>query len=148
MDIPKVEMCCVVGEVASIHLHLVFVYVVCPHDSPTGLFKSHAHEADSGKKLCNRLLLAIHVNAFRNRPMVAGFRTVSSQILTTFQPFFWRAQVTTRSRATFREILRNQYGLFAFGIRHFRGCPCQKHPSTKTATLALGKTKSGLPSRA
>lgn len=34
-----------------------------------------------------------------------------------------------------------------FGIRQCRGQPCQKHPSTNTAFLLLGKTKSGFPSK-
>ena len=63
----------------------------------------------------------------------------------TFQPRCSRTLFTVLSRRTFRLIFRNQYARFVFGIRHLWGWPCQKHPSTNTATRALGKTKSGFP---
>ena len=54
----------------------------------------------------------------------------------------------TESRSMFREILRSQYARFATGnVPHFAH-PCQKHPSTKTASFARGKAKSGLPKMA
>lgn len=79
--------------------------------------------------------------------MVDGFRTVFSQILTTFQPFSLSDRVTRRSLTTLRAIFCSQYARCAFGIRHFVGWPCQKQPSTNTATRAVGNTTSGFPWR-
>lgn len=70
-----------------------------------------------------------------------------SQILITFQPCSFSVRTTSLSRAMLRAILLDQYSRFFLGSRHFLGCPCQKQPSTKTATLARGNTKSGFPKR-
>ena len=66
---------------------------------------------------------------------------------TTLYPKIPSSRVTFLSRFTFVSILLRQNALWVFGkwllsqIRH----PCQKHPSTNTATLYFGKTKSGCP---
>lgn len=66
---------------------------------------------------------------------------------TTLYPKSPSARVTFLSRFTFASILLRQNVLWVFGkwlllqIRH----SCQKHPSTNTATLYFGKTKSGCP---
>lgn len=66
---------------------------------------------------------------------------------TTLYPKIPSSRVTFLSRFTFVSILLRQNVLWVFGkwlllqIRH----PCQKHPSTNTATLYFGKTKSGCP---
>jgi len=70
---------------------------------------------------------------------------MSSHILTTFQPIPLRVRFTSLSRATLRFIFFSQYSRLACGTRHFRGCPCQKHPSTNTTTFLRGNEKSGLP---
>jgi hypothetical protein len=63
----------------------------------------------------------------------------------TCQPFSLSVRLTSLSLAMLRAIFFFQYARFALGTRHLRGCPCQKHPSTNTATLSLGNTKSGFP---
>ena len=66
---------------------------------------------------------------------------------TTLYPKSPNSRVTFLSRFTFVSILLRQNALWVFGkwlllqIRH----SCQKHPSTNTATLYFGKTKSGCP---
>ena len=45
-------------------------------------------------------------------------------------------------------ILVSQNFLFVFGRMLCLGQPCQKHPSTNTATLAAGNTMSGFPGKA
>lgn len=69
-----------------------------------------------------------------------------SQILTTFQPAVFRNLLVRRSRILLPWIFFSQRLVFVFGFRFLpQQCPCQKHPSTKTANLALGQIKSGLP---
>jgi len=69
-----------------------------------------------------------------------------SHNLTTVQPSFCRRLVVFLSLALFVRNFFSQNDLFCFGaLRHLH--PCQKHPSTKTATRNRGKTKSGRPGR-
>src|SRR5947208_1041258 len=69
-----------------------------------------------------------------------------SQIRTTVQPRSRKRRFVRRSRALFVLIFLRHASLFVFGVMFFpQSCPCQKHPSTKTATLATGHAKSGLP---
>ena len=83
------------------------------------------------------------------RPIWAlgDFLSEHSRMRTTLYPKTTSSRVTFLSRFTFASILLRQNVLWVFGkrlllqIRH----PCQKHPSTNTATLYFGKTKSGCP---
>jgi hypothetical protein len=68
-----------------------------------------------------------------------------SQILRTRQPLERSVRVTSRSRVRLRLILAAQNFLRVAGTRQRVGCPCQKSPSTNTATFSAGKTKSGFP---
>ena len=83
----------------------------------------------------------------RRNNCVSLFRARScSQIRSTRQPRFRSVLLTSRSRCTFRASLAFQNATRVFGVRAWRRHPCQKQPSTKTASLAVRKTKSGLPS--
>ena len=68
-----------------------------------------------------------------------------SQTRMTRQPAARSSRVTARSRALLRASLGTQNKIRDFGIRAWRGHPCQKHPSTKMTTLSRRKTKSGFP---
>lgn len=72
-------------------------------------------------------------------------RTSCSQILITLTPSFQSALLTSFPRATFRPILASQYARFCFGILRQSLQPCQKQPSTKTATAFFANQKSGTP---
>ena len=74
-------------------------------------------------------------------------RSSCSQILTTFQPRARSARLTRRSRALLPAVLSRQNLALVLGRVACRGQPCQKQPSTNTAVLSFGKTKSGLPGR-
>ncbi len=81
------------------------------------------------------------------RATVAGARffvSPHSQIRITDQPAFRSSRFTFRSRFWFRVIFASQNSAFCFGRVPCRGQPCQKHPSTNTATRAARNTKSGL----
>jgi len=52
---------------------------------------------------------------------------------------------TSRSRSLFAASLRRQNAALVLGLVACLGQPCQKQPSTKTASLIAGKIKSGLP---
>jgi hypothetical protein len=69
--------------------------------------------------------------------------TSCSQTRITFQPSPTRSLRVRVSRRRFRRIFKRQYSLFDFGTLLCFSHPCQKHPSTKTATLRSRKTKSG-----
>lgn len=69
------------------------------------------------------------------------------QMRKTVQPLDLSSLVTMRSRALFLVTLAFQYGLLLFGNLKCFGHPCQKQPSTKTATLDSGKAKSGRPGK-
>jgi hypothetical protein len=72
-------------------------------------------------------------------------RTMSScsHTRTTTQPADRSLASESWSRALFRKSFSFQYQLFTFGTRATcSGHPCQKHPSTKTATFVGPKTTS------
>ena len=69
-----------------------------------------------------------------------------SQSLRTAKPDFLRFLRFRRSLSLFRSILVFQNGRFVLGMWPHFGQPCQKHPSTNTATFSIGKKKSGDPS--
>jgi len=69
-----------------------------------------------------------------------------SQMRSTRQPRCRNVRVTSRSRVLFRASLEAQYAIQVRGIWPCRGQPCQKHPSTNTATRSRRQTKSGEPS--
>jgi len=83
-----------------------------------------------------------NTESFRNTD---GFPISLSQILTTVQPSFLSARFTQRSRLLLIAIFDFQNSTFVFGRRPREGCPCQKSPSTNTATRSSRNTKSGLP---
>jgi hypothetical protein len=68
-----------------------------------------------------------------------------SQTETTLYPADRTARLTNRSRCLFRSIFFLQNAALVFGKCPHFGQPCQKQPSTNTATLDLTKTKSGFP---
>ena len=68
-----------------------------------------------------------------------------SHTRSTVQPAARRARETARSRCAFRASFGCQYARRDEGTRPWRGQPCQKQPSTNTATFSARKTKSGLP---
>ena len=70
-----------------------------------------------------------------------------SQIRMTRQPRCRSASDTDWSRARFRVILASQNAELLFGTLKCRGQPCQKQPSTNTATFHFWKEKSGRPGR-
>ena len=61
----------------------------------------------------------------------------------TRQPARRSTRVTSRSRARFAANFCRQNAALPFGCVACFGHPCQKHPSTKTASRSLGNTKSG-----
>ncbi len=72
------------------------------------------------------------------------FRASScSQTRTTRHPRARSSRLTRRSRARLPRIFFRQNAAFCFGHVAWLGQPCQKHPSTNTASRSLGKTKSG-----
>lgn len=77
----------------------------------------------------------------------ADSRGSCSQTRTTVHPAFVNAASASRSRSTLRRSLGVQYHSFVEGILPWSGQACQKHPSTKTATLRAVKTTSGLTGR-
>jgi hypothetical protein len=68
-----------------------------------------------------------------------------SQIRSTRQPALLSSRFTFRSRCLFPVSFLAQNSSFCFGHVACFGHPCQKQPSTKTATRSRKKTKSGLP---
>ena len=73
------------------------------------------------------------------------FVSACSQIRTTCHPSDRNVRDTSRSRALFRASFARQNSPFCFGNVPCRGHPCQKQPSTNTATRSLQNTKSGFP---
>jgi hypothetical protein len=74
-----------------------------------------------------------------------GRAKAHSQMRRTVQPDARKARVTARSRCAFLASFGAQYSMREVGTRPWRGQPCQKQPSTNTATFSAGNTKSGLP---
>ena len=69
------------------------------------------------------------------------------QMRRTRQPSCLRIRPTSLSRLLFLASFAFQNALLLLGCAPCLGHPCQKHPSTKTATCCLGNTKSGFPNR-
>jgi hypothetical protein len=67
-----------------------------------------------------------------------------SQTRITVQPAACSAASLRRSLSTFRSSFACQYTEFMLGLTPWTGQRCQKHPSTKTANRADGKTMSAL----
>lgn len=80
----------------------------------------------------------------QNKTRSGRFRSCS-QIRNTRHPDFRSVRVTSLSRAAFAVSFLVQNGRLLCGILKCLGHACQKHPSTKTATLCFGNTKSGFP---
>lgn len=72
-------------------------------------------------------------------------RRSHSQSLMTLVPVHCSAIRICRSLFLFLASFLSQYDRFALGTCPHLGHPCQKHPSTKTATRWLAKKKSGVP---
>src|SRR5260370_10944685 len=72
-------------------------------------------------------------------------RSRCSHTLIVLIPFAFSSRATPRARFLFPSIFDRQYLRFALGSRRHRGHPCQKQPSTKTATRRFGNQKSGCP---
>src|SRR3954462_4162407 len=93
--------------------------------------------------------LSLSVSRTRRATASGSEWTSDSQNRSTVQPISWRRRELSRSRSMFRWILATQYpGLvprLSLVCRPSQSRPCQKSPSTKTATLAPGKTTSGRP---
>jgi len=94
-------------------------------------------------RLCQPYLSA---RSIRWRQASGCFTRVHSQIRQTVHPAARRSRALRRSLSWLPEILLRHAAAFRFGLR-FRpqSWPCQKQPSTKTASFAARKTKSGLP---
>jgi hypothetical protein len=93
---------------------------------------------------------AVYRGAFRLaiaawiRLIVAFEATLHSRTRTTDQPARRSRWETRESRRTFDSIFSLQNLLLLRG-RYLHEHPCQKHPSTNTATFRLGHAKSGRP---
>jgi hypothetical protein len=99
--------------------------------------------ADADQDLCIRAKARSIFEMTFSRLVFA--RTSCSQILMTLMPLCERVRFTSLPRTTLRAILASQYARFCFGIRKHVLQPCQKQPSTKTATAFFANQKSGMP---
>lgn len=79
------------------------------------------------------------------RRRVAARETAHSFTRITVHPARRKCWDTRRSRRWLFSILSRQNLVFVLG-KYLQRHPCQKQPSTNTATLSLGHAKSGLPS--
>ena len=87
-------------------------------------------------------------NARNRRPMVRACwraRSVCSQSRSTRQPRARSSRVMRRSRARLPAIFASQNARRERGRVACSGQPCQKQPSTNTASRARGNAKSGRP---
>ena len=66
--------------------------------------------------------------------------------LIILHPFARKPRSTLTSRARLLSIFAFQNALLDFGMRRHFGQPCQKQPSTKTASFCFRNAKSGVPS--
>ena len=82
--------------------------------------------------------------AARIRPIVAFEATLHSRTRRTDQPARRSRWETRESRRMFASIFSRQNLLLLRG-RYLHEHPCQKHPSTNTATFRPGQAKSGRP---
>lgn len=71
--------------------------------------------------------------------------TLHSHTRRTVHPSLRNLRATLASRRRFDTILDFQNVLLVFDGRLQRGHPCQKHPSTNSATRDFGHAKSGFP---
>jgi hypothetical protein len=81
----------------------------------------------------------------RARVSASRVRTSCSQILSTLTPWRRSSLFTALALRTLPMILLSQYSWFCWGMRRQRLQPCQKHPSTNTATRSEANQKSGTP---
>jgi len=119
----------------------------CGQDAP-GFFWSFAADSSLAAVL-PRHQQTRPARARRSRPTNRDtFLKSCSQILTTRHP------CARSARFTFLSLARFPFNFLCQKPRLCRGCvpcfgqPCQKHPSTKTATRCLRNAKSGLPNKA
>jgi hypothetical protein len=86
-------------------------------------------------------------NRFTSRASFRGFLAahckVCSQIRNTRHPARCKVRDTSRSRILFADNFRCQKARLFFGLVACLGQPCQKQPSTKSASRTCLKTKSG-----
>ena len=75
----------------------------------------------------------------------AGLRNSCSQIRITRQPSFRKVRVTSRSRIRFPKSFFVQKSRLLAGVLECFRQPCQKQPSTKTASRCSRNVKSGFP---
>lgn len=73
----------------------------------------------------------------------APSRSSCSHTRMTSHPSFWSVDVLAASRSLFRSNLADQNADVNRSTAPWSGQPCQKQPSTKTATRERGKTMSG-----
>lgn len=83
--------------------------------------------------------------SIRRRARPTSHRISCSQMRSTLHPRPLSDPSTRLSRCRFRRILAIQKVVFVFGFVPCRGQPCQKHPSTNTATRERRNAMSGLP---
>ena len=88
--------------------------------------------------------LNAHSKRRRRRDSFSRFNSCC-QMRSTRQPACRNTRETKRSRALFRIIFSRQYDLLLCGGCECFRQPCQKQPSTNTASRNLGKIKSGFP---
>jgi hypothetical protein len=79
--------------------------------------------------------------------LIESSRISCSQTRSGSHPFSFSASSTWRSRSRLRFIFAPQKSAFVLGHEPCVGQPCQKHPSTKTATRSRAKRKSGDPGK-
>ena len=84
------------------------------------------------------ILVTRRTQALRSRS------TLCSHIRITRQPRQRKSRPTFRSRALLASSFASQKERLEDGFLPCNGHPCQKHPSTNTAILSTGNTKSGL----
>ena len=123
----------------SLHLdplsgHL-FVFANARRNRPTSRAAAPAPRRGEG----GERLFPLPRSAFR----VPHCLSSCSQMRSTRQPARRNARFTRRSRAMFAANFRRQNAALPFGLVPCCGQPCQKQPSTNTASRCLWKTKSG-----
>jgi hypothetical protein len=96
-----------------------------------------------------RFRLALFFSSFssptKNASVLKLFLSAHSRSRNTVQPWNLKARVTRLSRRWLTATFSFQNATLLFGGRLQRLHPCQKQPSTNTATLERENTKSGFP---
>ena len=101
-----------------------------------------------GPQICCVVHLLSSSLRFIRRIQTSGvFARRHSQMRMTFHPNWRRRRLARRSRAWVRVILSCHAFGFVFDVKFLQLCPCQKQPSTKTATFSFKNAKSGRPGR-